>query len=334
MFDAALKVYEPEEIAQIVGLEFMTPEEQALFPQALAILKNDTQRLIRLDIETDSTSFVDERQQQAQVNAVVQTLMTGLKEISSMFQNAPEFAPIAMQALLKTLSSLPGGKEFEDDVRQQVYQVMAAKQQPQGEPPPDPKMLEIASRERIALTQSTNDVQKAQIGFNLEVQKMNDAATARAQKFQLDYQNGQISLEKARIEINQLIEQTQLKREELMLLAQKTGNEAMLEQSKIELDDKIATTNAILEKMAQDLDSKYQMMEESEKLRTEERLQFEAQVNAIQTTQQTQSQQTPQLPPINITVDAKQSSKKQARIVRDELGTIVGVESVDVPEVI
>jgi hypothetical protein len=87
----------------------------------------------------------------------------------------------------------------------------------------------------------------------------------------------------------------------------------------------------MLMKMQQDLDAKYQMMEEREKIMTEQRLQFEAELKAL-TASSAQQPQVQQLPPINISVDAKQSSKKMARVVRDELGTIVGVESVDVPE--
>jgi len=313
MFDAALKVYEDQEIMQIVGFQFMTPEEQQMFPEALAILRNDTQRLIRLDIETDSTSFVDERQQQAQVNAVVQTLISGLKEISSMFQTAPEFAPIAMQALLKTLSSLPGGKEFEDDVRQQVYQVMLAKQQPQGEPPPDPKL-------QIAQIQSQTSQANKQIEAQVSMQKMGLESQKISQDFQLKITELNQDIEKSRVEISQRQQEIELKREELMLLAQTAGNDAVIRQAELELNDRIASTDALLEKMAQDLDSKYQMMEEREKLMTEDRLQFEAQLKAI--SPQITQPQSPQLPPISINVDAK--PQPSTADILNGFGRIVG----------
>jgi hypothetical protein len=231
MLDASLKVFDDEKIFQITGYQFEPIEDQQAFFQDIAVLRDDKERVIRLDIETDSTSFIDERIQQAQVNAVSSALIGGMKEVASMFQNAPEFAPLAFKALLKTLSALPGGQDFEKELGDSVMQILQAKNQPAQPPPPDPKMIEIESRQNIAMMENQSMQAKHQLDVQLEVQKIQSEAAAKAQENDLKYQELVQNIEKTRYELALKQEEIVLKRQELELLAAKAGNEAIMQQS-------------------------------------------------------------------------------------------------------
>lgn len=144
MLDLALKVYSDEKIARIVGFTYMQPDQQQAFPEALALLRNDEERLIRIDIETDSTSFVNEIQDNQHRTQVFQTLMAGMKEITSMLQVSPQYAAVALHAVMSVLDGLKGSKEFTEELKGYTQQLIdQAMNPPPQEPPPDYEMLKI-----------------------------------------------------------------------------------------------------------------------------------------------------------------------------------------------
>lgn len=136
MVDLATELFEPQTLADIDGMMFLTQEQQALYPEACALLKNDDQRLIRLEIDTDSMAFIDQGMRAQQMNAVAQTVINGLKESANMLQIDPEFAKAAMQTVLATLENLELGKDFVDTVKGAVNTLMQSKMTAQPPPPP------------------------------------------------------------------------------------------------------------------------------------------------------------------------------------------------------
>jgi hypothetical protein len=146
MIDLALSVMEDEQIAEIVNLEFMDPPHQERFTEAVAALRADDIRMVRVDIDTDSMSFLDDQLRAVKINNGVATLSRGLEQIAQMVQTSPDYAGVALQALLLSLEAMGLGKEFEDMVRKSVQGLIE-----KAENPPEPPPLDVTV-EKILLT--------------------------------------------------------------------------------------------------------------------------------------------------------------------------------------
>lgn len=136
MLDLALAVFPDEKIARIIGLQFLDPEDQQRFQSALIALRDDKSRAVRIDIETDSMNFVDEQMRFEQSQAVAQTVMSGLSAIAQAAKEDLGYGVLGLKILLSTLEHMPGGKAFQDEVKQTVEQFIEKLSQPQ-EPQPN-----------------------------------------------------------------------------------------------------------------------------------------------------------------------------------------------------
>lgn len=142
--DLAFHLFDNAKIAKICGYQYMTRQQQADFPAAIAILRDNDERLIRIDIETDSIAFVDQRLRAQQRKIVSDTVNEGLKNVSSMVQINPTFAAVSLQVLLATLDGLDGGKYYIEEVKDAGEKlIQAIENPPQTTPPPDYEMLKI-----------------------------------------------------------------------------------------------------------------------------------------------------------------------------------------------
>lgn len=160
MVDLAYKVFSDEKIARIVGYEYLergdpgqppspenpegippTPGHYERFPEALARLRNDTERLCRIDFETDSTSFRDEAKETAKQQMISNTVLQGLAAIGGM-QN-PQFTGIALKLLLSVLESMGGSTQSEDMIKSAVADLEKARNAPPPPPPPDYESMKI-----------------------------------------------------------------------------------------------------------------------------------------------------------------------------------------------
>jgi len=162
LVDLALQVYADEKIAEICGYLYMPPEKQQLFWQALASARNDRERILRIEIETDSTSFADERAERAKADQTGKLVMECLNTVTQMIKQEapPEFVMIALRTMLATLDRIQQGKEFEPELKAAVNKVMqqAMEPKPPAPPPPDYEALklemkqqELASKEKLAV---------------------------------------------------------------------------------------------------------------------------------------------------------------------------------------
>ena len=134
MLDLSLRVYSDEKIARICGFDFLQPEHQARFAEALARLRDDKERLVRIDFETDSTSFRDDAKEIERQNLIAKTVLDGLAMIGRM-ENL-QFMGVAIQTLLSVLEAIGGSTQTEDSVKKAVKALEEAKNQPPPPPPP------------------------------------------------------------------------------------------------------------------------------------------------------------------------------------------------------
>lgn len=138
MCDLYLGKCPEDKLLEIMGYQFMTPEDQQIAPQALQLLKSDSERCIRIEIETDSTITQNINADIEQKNYLARTFFDGLASLKGI---DPVFLPVAAKAVEMGIKSLQQGKYLEGDLEQALdSMVQAAQQQAQQPPPPDPKL--------------------------------------------------------------------------------------------------------------------------------------------------------------------------------------------------
>jgi hypothetical protein len=105
---------------------------------AIALLKDDKTRPLRIDIETDSTILADQTQEQQQRIQFLQMAGQFLQQALPAVQQYPAIAPLMGSMLLFGIRSFPKGAELEGEFEAAVK---ALQQMPAQGPPPDPKMI-------------------------------------------------------------------------------------------------------------------------------------------------------------------------------------------------
>lgn len=302
MLDLAYKVFSPAKIGRIVGFDYMDKEHKARFGNALAILKDDETRLIRIDIETDSMSFIDEQLRSQQTGRAIETFIAGLKNVS---QTAKEDLPLArasLQALLESLESLGApGQQFLETAKKTLENIISeaekAAQNP-SPPPPDPEQQKL----------------------QLEQQKL---------KTDYEYKSAQIQLENRKLALEERKEVVQEQLDQVKEVFQQQLDTALLqiEQQRVAIEQFSAQQQA------------YESQLEEVRLARETDLKtYQDAVIAASNTAPAEPQPPmivqvpmPSLPAINLNVDATKSGKKIVRTMDDGMGGMISV-SEDVPD--
>lgn len=198
-------------LAEIMGFQYMPPDEQQIFPMALQLLKSDHERCIRLEIETDSTITQNMNADIEQKNYLAKTLFEGLGALKDV---NPAFMPVAAKAVELSVKALQQGKMLEDDLEQSITAMMEAAKNPPP-PPPDPAMMKAQADIQAAQ-------QKAQLDAQLAQQKMQNEMQMQVQKSQ------------AQITVEERQTMADIAREDRKVQAKIASDQAMT-QAKMEL---------------------------------------------------------------------------------------------------
>ena len=175
MCDLYLQKCPDHKLAEIMGFQFMQPQEQQIFPQVLQMLKNDTERCIRLEIETDSTITQNMNADIEQKNYLAKTLFEGLSATKDV---SPAFMPVAAKAVELSVQALQQGKLVEDDLSSAFDQMQQAAANPPP-PPPDPAMLKAQADIEAAQKKAELDAQLLQQKTQNEAALENQRAQAQ-----------------------------------------------------------------------------------------------------------------------------------------------------------
>lgn len=221
--DLMLDIYPDDEIAKICGWEFMErgkpgvpaqpPSEEnpqgvpevpptmghyERFPIALQQLKDDQQRLVRIDIQTDSTSFTNEMKEMQRRQQIFSTVLEGLSTIGGM-QNQQFMMPVA-KAFMGVLEAIGGAVMEEDAIKSALKELEEARNQPPPPPPPDYTQLKVEAQMQ---------------GNQIKAQKdqMDNAVAMR----ELDRKEYETGLKEKEILFNQQMEAVKLQLEQALV---------------------------------------------------------------------------------------------------------------------
>lgn len=307
MLDLFYRVYEIDEIAQIVGFNYMQESDKAQFQAAVEALKNDDERIIRIGIETDSMTFVDQGLKTQRVNAAVTTVTQGLKQAADMLEISPDYANIAMQAILLSLDQSDIGVKFKAPVKAAVEALITKQEEAAKDPQPpapDPAMLKIEwEKEKFNLEaplkqlelQQDHEFRMAQLGATQ--QKDATDASLKAQdlqakilKIQSDSANNTAKIQsdqmiaEARINYESAYwsQENEISAEHNRILAEDNQRKDQLEILRVQLKKEMDDNNAALEALKLKLDKQRDDQVAYEKLIEEKRLQRQEQIDQFQ----------------------------------------------------
>jgi len=218
--------FDPNTLAQILGVDMENPEIAQNFMSAVQLLKDEKLRSFRIDIETDSTISINEEQEKQTRAEFLTSIGPFLQQASQTIAVDPIWGSVIGEMLMYSVRGFKAGRALEstiqnavDQAAQQAIQAQQqqaeAAQQPPPEPPPDPKMMEVQGK-----------MQLEQARFQFEQQQHADRMSFEQQKISLESQLKQMEAQLKQIQAQHAIE---IEREKL------NGNLA-LQEEKIRAD--------------------------------------------------------------------------------------------------
>ena len=202
---------------------------QQFMMQVEQLLRDDTSRNFRIDVEADSTLEPDQ-QEEKQTAVEFMTAMTAfMKEAGPMAAQGPEAAKLVGEILLF------GVRRFDkvDQLEQTVEQAVEAMSKPRP-PQPDPEMMKVKAQieGKKAELQMKQEGHQAELGMKREMHQMD--MQARVQEVQIDGAVKQMEAQQSAVEGQQKLqlqaaqgEQALRQGEQQGALKQKQGEQAM-----------------------------------------------------------------------------------------------------------
>lgn len=256
MIDIALKVYSDEKIKECVGFNYLSEIDKQNFSAALVFLRNDKERKLRIDIETDSTSFANDQLIAKQRTEVVNTFMGGIEKISQLISQGapPSYVSTALQALLLTMDGIPGGAKFQDDITRIVNELSEVAKAPVNTPPPvDYQALKLQiDQANINIKQMELQLKARDLDTKnqIKLKEVDSTTQLKFQDQQLKAQDQQIKVQSQSMEaqldalIANLKQREQMFNEQLadaylqldQFKAQMSANESMAEEQRLAID--------------------------------------------------------------------------------------------------
>jgi hypothetical protein len=232
-------------IVKISGAMQLSPQDQALIPQALMLLKNEPAKNFRIEVTSDSMIYQDEQQEKQDrvefLTAVSQFIQTALP----VAQGAPELTPLLMEMLKFGVTAFKAGKGMEGLIDETADKFRQQAQAQEGQPkPPTPEeqkmqmqmqmeQAKMQARQAELQMQMQMEQQKMQMQMEVEKAKQEYQAQENQLKFQLEDQR---NAQKAEMEMRIAQMKMNTERNTQVLLAH-INNGAKIEVARIGSDD-------------------------------------------------------------------------------------------------
>jgi hypothetical protein len=188
--------FQPETLIKIGGVSQLSPDDQALVPQAIQMLKDNPMRTFRIEVATDSMLYQDEQQEKEDRVAFLGAIGTYLEKAVQAAQTMPQEAtPLLMDMLKFGVQGYRVGRVLEGEFDNVVDAIKEQAKNPQP-PKPDPAMMKIQADMQMAQ-------QKAQLEIQTRQAELQNQAQVREHEIQLEAQRNQAQaqLESQRAEI-------------------------------------------------------------------------------------------------------------------------------------
>jgi hypothetical protein len=298
-------------LLKISGASQLSPQDQQMIPQALALLRDEASANFRIEVTSDSMIYQDEEAEKNNRMAFLQAIGGFMQTALPAASAQPELAPMLMEMLKFSVTAFRAGKQLEGIIDETADQIREAAKQSQGQPKPPPP-----------------EIQKMQMQIQAEQQKLQQQAQMEQQKMQMANE-----LEKAKQEYQAQEQQLKFQLEEKRNM-EEMNMEAQLTKMKLELENNKAILLAYLDnstkietaRISQGLtDGSEAYIEAVQQARNlQDTMGFSQMANhPLQPAMENMQQTNAQLTQMVAALMQKLSQPKQ--VIRDENGKIVGV---------
>jgi hypothetical protein len=219
--------FQPETLVKIGGVSQLSPEDQALVPQAIAMLKDNPMRTFRIEVATDSMLYQDEQQEKEDRVAFLGAVGQFLERATQASQGMPpEATPLLMDLLKFGVTGYRVGRVLEGEFDNVADAIKEQAKQPK-QPKQDPEMMKIQMEAQSRQAELQNETQMREHEIQLEAQKQQAQAEndmrERQHKAELDQ-----ALEKQRLEFDAW--KTKLDNETKMVIAELQAKTTLKQQ--------------------------------------------------------------------------------------------------------
>jgi hypothetical protein len=207
-------------IVKISGAMQLSPQDQQLIPQALALLKDEPAKNFRIEVTSDSMIYQDE-QQEKQDRVEFLTAVSGFIQTAlPVAQGVPELTPLLMEMLKFGVTAFKAGKGLEGMIDETADQFRQQAEQMKGQPkPPSPEQQKMEMTMQIeqakmqakqAELQMQQQIEQSKIQGEIELEKAKQEYQAKENqlKFQLEDQRNrqqmqmEMELEQTKMDTN------------------------------------------------------------------------------------------------------------------------------------
>ena len=232
-------------IVKISGAMQLSPQDQQLIPQALALLRNESAKNFRVEVTSDSMIFQDEQQEKADRLEFLSAMSGFLSQAVPAAQATPELTPMLVEMLKFGVTAFKAGKGLEGMIDETADKFREQAKMAEGQPkPPSPEQQKMQMQMQIEQSkiqakqaemqmQLQIDQQKMQMQMELEKAKQEYQAQENQLKFQLEEQRNAMDRE-MEIKVAQMKMHTE--RNTQVLLAH-INNGAKIEVARIGADE-------------------------------------------------------------------------------------------------
>ena len=180
-------------IIKISGAMQLSPQDQALIPQALALLKDEPAKNFRIEVTTDSMIYQDEQQEKQNRMEFLSAVSGFLSTALPAAQSTPELTPMLVEMLKFGVTAFKAGKGLEGLIDETADKFRQQAKAMEGQPkPPSPEMQKLQMEQQMeqAKMQMQQQIEQAKITGQIELEKAKQEYQAQENqlKFQLEDQ--------------------------------------------------------------------------------------------------------------------------------------------------
>jgi hypothetical protein len=158
-------------IVKISGAMQLSPQDQALIPQALALLKDEPAKNFRIEVTTDSMIYQDEQQEKQDRIEFLGAVSSFMQTALPVAQTSPELTPLLMEMLKFGVTAFKAGKGMEGLIDETADKFRAQAQAAEGQPkPPTPEMQKLQMQAQMEQAKMQAQAQAKQAEMQMQVQ--------------------------------------------------------------------------------------------------------------------------------------------------------------------
>jgi hypothetical protein len=179
-------------IVKISGAMQLSPQDQALIPQALQLLKDEPAKNFRIEVTSDSMIYQDEEQEKQDrvqfLTAVSQFMQTALPVATQ----SPELTPLLMEMLKFGVTAFKAGKGMEGLIDETADKFRQQAKQMEGQPkPPTPEMqkLQMQAQMEQAKMQAQSQAKQAEMQMQMQLEQQKLSMHMELEKAKQEYQS-------------------------------------------------------------------------------------------------------------------------------------------------